>query len=113
MSWLESNPFPCNSCGLCCKNIGHIVELEAYNNGDGACKFLINNKCSIYETRPLICRIDEMYEKTYHKQFSKEEYYLINLKACKEMQIDNNLSEAEQIDLDKYWGLLIGEQNKQ
>jgi hypothetical protein len=54
-----------------------------------------------------------MYEKTYHKQFSKEEYYLINLKACKEMQIDNNLSEAEQIDLDKYWGLLIGEQNKQ
>ncbi|WP_064093130.1 YkgJ family cysteine cluster protein [Rossellomorea aquimaris] len=101
---MELNPFPCNSCGLCCQNIGHIEELKSYDLGNGTCKYLIDQKCSIYESRPLICRIEEMYEKVFFKQFTKEEYYLANLKACKKLQVEYSLSEKDQIDLTKYWG---------
>ena len=48
--------FSCDKCGLCCRNIDKIPELKAFHNGDGICKFLINNKCSIYSLRPKICR---------------------------------------------------------
>jgi Fe-S-cluster containining protein len=29
-------------------------------NASGACEKLINNQCSVYEARPLICRVDEL-----------------------------------------------------
>ena len=93
------NSFPCNSCGLCCKNIGHIYELKSYDRGDGVCRYLERNLCSNYEERPLICRIDKMYDHVYHQSFSKEEYYTLNLKACKKLQVENGLSEKDQLDL--------------
>lgn len=87
--------FPCNSCGLCCKNIGHIKELKGFDSGDGTCMYLENNMCTIYATRPLICRIDEMYEQVFQKQLSKEEYYDINIKACQQLQREDGWSESE------------------
>ena len=35
------------------------MELDRW---DGVCRYLQNNLCSIYEHRPLVCRIDENYE---------------------------------------------------
>ncbi len=59
--------FPCTSCGLCCKNITGIIELIGFDAGNGVCKFLDleTNLCKIYESRPLICRIDEAHKKLY------------------------------------------------
>ena len=63
-----------------------IPELMEFDRGDGACRYLVNNECSIYENRPLICRIDEMYEEEYSKSYTKEEFYQLNLKVCHELQ---------------------------
>lgn len=95
------NHFPCNSCGLCCKNIGHIKELKDYDRGDGVCIHLKDNLCDIYEDRPLICRIDEMYDKFFYKKFTKEEYYYENAKACQSLQVDNGFSKNNQFDPSK------------
>lgn len=96
MRWsVRKTAFPCNSCGLCCKNIGHIEELKSFDNGDGTCMYLENNMCRIYATRPLICRIDEMYEQFFHEQLSKEEYYDINIKACQQLQREEGWNESE------------------
>ncbi|MGD6778495.1 hypothetical protein ACQCT3_02465 [Sutcliffiella horikoshii] len=57
--------------------------------------YLENNMCRIYATRPLICRIDEMYEQFFHEQLSKEEYYDINIKACQQLQREEGWNESE------------------
>ncbi len=59
--------FPYTSCGLCCKNITGIIELVGFDAGNGVCKFLDleTNLCKIYESRPLICRVDEAHKKLY------------------------------------------------
>jgi len=76
--------FTCGECGLCCIHYGGTLDLypedldrwrtegnpdilaqitrdrEATGNrGGGACSFLLSSpdyRCSIYETRPLVCR---------------------------------------------------------
>ena len=45
-----------------------------------------NNMCSIYDSRPSICRVDIMFEKVYFKHYSKEEFYRLNVEACKTLQ---------------------------
>lgn len=40
-----------------------------------------NNMCSIYDSRPSICRVDIMFEKVYFKHYSKEEFYRLNIEA--------------------------------
>jgi len=37
--------------------------MKDYHNGDGVCKYLnSDSQCSIYETRPDICRVDKQEE---------------------------------------------------
>lgn len=80
--------FPCTQCGICCKNISKVKELQDFDNGNGICKFLDlqNNKCKIYDTRPEICRVDVMYEKYYSKYYDIQKFYALNLKVCEELQ---------------------------
>jgi len=53
--------FDCSKCGACCRVVGALPEMSAYDRGDGACKHLTDdNRCAIYETRPLLCRVDVM-----------------------------------------------------
>lgn len=48
--------FLCDKCGLCCRNL-NLSEIYAdLDRGDGTCKYLQGNLCSIYEKRPLKCR---------------------------------------------------------
>ena len=73
MKEIHNTGFPCTSCGACCKNIAGIKELESFDLGNGVCRFLdSNNMCSIYDSRPSICRVDIMFEKVYFKHYSKE-----------------------------------------
>jgi uncharacterized protein len=92
--------FPCNQCGLCCKQISHIEQLKGYDRGDGVCKYHQDNKCSIYEERPLICRVDDMYEQVIYQYMSKEEYYDLNVKACLELQEKANLPLEERLTIE-------------
>ena len=46
------------------------------------CKYLSGNQCSIYDTRPLLCRIDESYERFFIDKMTREEFYQANLRVC-------------------------------
>lgn len=75
--------FKCNQCGCCCRNLEGSDLYAELDRGDGICKYLNGNLCSIYEKRPLLCRIDDCYERYFKSQYSLEEYYDLNYKACK------------------------------
>lgn len=95
--------FPCNLCGLCCRNISGIDELKQFDKGDGVCVHLNEeNECSIYDDRPNICRIDEMYERVYYEHFTKKEYYFENVLACRTLQKKAGFTEDNMITLDDF-----------
>lgn len=74
--------FQCDKCGACCRNIDLSPLYAQLDRGDGVCRYLSENLCSIYDERPLLCRVDESYEKFFAGQMSKEEYYRLNYEAC-------------------------------
>ncbi|MCI8860057.1 MAG: YkgJ family cysteine cluster protein [Lachnospiraceae bacterium] len=74
--------FVCDKCGECCRNLNLSPLYQQLDRGDGVCRYLSGNLCSIYETRPLLCRIDESYHIFFQDTISKEEYYSLNYKAC-------------------------------
>lgn len=58
------------------------------DRGDGVCYFLDDDSklCSIYENRPLICNVDEMYKRFFREEMTKEEYYNLNYESCKNIK---------------------------
>lgn len=74
--------FKCDKCGQCCRNLHKSKMYSGFHNGDGVCKFLNGNLCSIYKTRPLICRVDESYEIFFKNQISYKEYIQRNYECC-------------------------------
>ena len=82
--------FPCTGCGLCCQNIATVKELKEFDLGNGVCKFfdMKTNSCTIYESRPDICKVDKMFDIKYANEFSKEEFYKLNAKASSGGNID-------------------------
>lgn len=74
--------FPCKKCGLCCRNLDKSPIFDELHNGDGICKYLDGNLCSIYEKRPLLCRVDECYYKYFSSSMTLDEYYKLNLEVC-------------------------------
>jgi len=96
--------FPCTGCGLCCQNISKIEELKDYDLGNGICKYFDHesNTCQIYDTRPDICKVDEMFISKYNQYFTQEEFYIENAKVCNSLQ--------EKYGLDKNFRInIIGE----
>ena len=45
-----------------------------------------SNLCQIYDKRPDICRVDEMFEKVFYKFMSKEEYLNLNILSCEKLK---------------------------
>lgn len=78
----------CKDCkAYCCRKIGMVNK--DLDRGDGVCKHLDeNNKCEIYNNRPLICNTDRLYEVLYSKFMSKEEWVLLNIKGCEKLHED-------------------------
>ena len=91
--------FPCTSCGLCCQNISNIKELKDFDLGNGICKYFdsLSNSCSIYENRPVICRVDEMYDIEYNKYFTKKDFYIQNAMVCNKLQDKYKLNDSFRI----------------
>ena len=60
--------FPCKRCGACCRSI--------------QCRYLEGeNFCSIYDTRPDVCRVDKMID-IIGMGHKREELYRLTEKAC-------------------------------
>ena len=87
--------FPCTGCGCCCKVIDWADDIIVrddpahpyyfpYTHKEGVCEMLIDNKCSVYESRPLICRIEDSIE-YYSQSTNKTEYYNKNIEACHQL----------------------------
>lgn len=74
--------FQCDQCGKCCEKVGSSKIYEFLADSTGKCRYLKNNKCSIYDSRPLICRVDTMYELYYKDLLTLDEYYKLNYEAC-------------------------------
>ena len=81
--------FPCTGCGCCCRVISWADDVVVrddpdhplyfpYTHKNGVCEKLIDNKCSVYETRPMMCRIEE----SRPEKEDKINYYNRNIRAC-------------------------------
>lgn len=75
--------FICNQCGECCRHLGQSAIYSELNRGDGVCRYLRGNICSIYRERPLLCRVDECYEIYFKNMYNYDEYNKLNYEACK------------------------------
>ena len=80
--------FECDLCGLCCRNIrlSYFYKPEL-DRGDGICKNLLeDNRCKIYNDRPIVCNVDAYYEKYLSKMMSRQQFYAMNYKMCAELK---------------------------
>lgn len=90
--------FPCTKCGLCCKNVGRNSLYKDLDRGDGICKNLTNTmSCSVYEDRPLLCRIDDAFDKIFAVHLSRKKYYELNVQVCYKLQVSAGTPVAERI----------------
>ena len=74
--------FECDKCGCCCRNLSLSEMYADLDRGDGVCKYLNGNLCSIYDERPLKCRVDESYQMLFKQQMTLEEFYQLNYESC-------------------------------
>ena len=83
--------FKCTCCGACCKLLG-LVDKKARELGmcdeNGACIYLDKdtNLCTIYDERPLVCRVDDLYGAGYFNDLSKSDYYKMNYESCEKVR---------------------------
>jgi Fe-S-cluster containining protein len=109
------NNFPCTGCGACCRRIKQAVQnIQSLSlpektasgidfefpytwNENGVCNMLTDdNKCSVYEKRPLICNIDKFME---HFNLDKNDFYLENIKACNNLMKEDNMPDEYYIKI--------------
>jgi Fe-S-cluster containining protein len=81
--------FPCQKCGQCCRMLALVLSLQKFDRGDGVCRHLVNNLCDIYEYRPLICNIDDIYNKYYSSKMSLDSFYMLNISVCNLIKHNN------------------------
>lgn len=78
--------FPCTKCGACCRHLEQSSLYKDLDRGDGVCKYLQDNLCSIYDARPVLCRVDECYDLYFADEMTRKEFYKQNLKICQKLQ---------------------------
>lgn len=81
--------FPCDKCGLCCRNLNAFFLYEDLHDGSGICQYLNmdTNLCSIYNERPEKCNIIASYQ-YFENILSFNEYIQLNIEACKKLKGD-------------------------
>jgi len=103
--------FNCTGCGVCCKRLKKILdfyknikpgshqehlrvmamEFPYKTNRRGACVKLKNNRCSIYDSRPLLCNIKGIFEKYPQVAKTEEDWYILNMMACNSMMREEGI----------------------
>lgn len=96
--------FPCTKCGACCRRAVYAVTslgLTEWSPGfakDGSCGALqADNTCAIYETRPLLCRIDDM--RIAAGEEDEAAWHEANARHCNEWQAEDGLPDTYRIRL--------------
>lgn len=86
----------CIKCGACCCHL-ELSELYAsLDDGTGVCIYFDKKSrlCTIYNQRPLLCRVDVSYE-LFKDQMSKEEYLNLNYTFCEQLRKLNEKMKEE------------------
>ena len=98
--------FECKMCGMCCRNIrrykdeiypifkrllGETIPNFDIEDDNGVCVHLTeDNKCSIYEERPILCNTEFMFELlSATLGITKSELYKTQILSCKMNQNHN------------------------
>ncbi|HGG9561545.1 TPA: YkgJ family cysteine cluster protein [Neisseria meningitidis] len=84
----SSEPFPRSACGLCCQKVNLSEQTIYLDRGDGTCRHFDDSTrlCTIYETRPLVCRVEDYYHHYLSEQMSWQDFIQINIEVCKQFQ---------------------------
>ena len=83
---IDGQMFDCKQCGACCKHLDIVDYLPDHNRGDGVCKYLqADNKCSIYNDRPPVCRGEYVYHR-YYEHMSVKDYYAFLYTLCEKIR---------------------------
>lgn len=82
------NEFECSKCGICCKLLDKSPLYQNLHFGNGVCKFLNQdtNLCTIYESRPVLCNVNKVYELYFKEEMPLEDFYLLNNSYCNELK---------------------------
>ena len=102
--------FPCTMCGGCCKRIGNVVSNFRLKESkddpyyfpydydeNGVCEKLDSeNKCTVYENRPLLCNIDAIIK---FQGVDKKEFYMQNAFTCNKIMDEDNISMEFRINI--------------
>jgi uncharacterized protein len=80
--------YPCTACGACCRNISALASLD---RGDGVCQHYdeVTRLCTVYDERPLVCRIDRYYETRLRHKMPATTFYTIQAYTCVSLSRDN------------------------
>lgn len=81
--------FECCMCGECCKrlrDVADFIDVVPLDDGSGRCRYLVSDRCSIYDERPIFCRVDDAYDQIFKDRISKDAYYKLCYDACKKMK---------------------------
>lgn len=81
-------PFPCNACGACCRRVNQSGQTSFLDRGDGSCRhFDVHTKlCTIYEQRPLVCRVEDFYAKHLEQKIAWHDFVQLNVAICQQWQ---------------------------
>lgn len=86
--------FPCTKCGACCRKADRLPDALKQHlsiNEDGSCGFLLDDgMCSIYEDRPLFCRIEDIVPKS----MGLKEWHKLNASMCNALQEEAGMDES-------------------
>ena len=94
--------FKCSGCGACCRQA---AKLGLPDRGDGGCAHLQeDNSCGIYESRPTICRVNEMYHHLpgIKENLSLKEWYVENTKSCHQLIDEQGIDSSYKIRIEEY-----------
>ena len=80
--------YKCSKCGACCRHLDKSIYYAELDDGTGVCIHLNRETslCTIYDERPLLCNIDESYDRYFKNLMTRDEYYEQNYKACEALR---------------------------
>jgi Fe-S-cluster containining protein len=84
---MADEKFACTACGLCCRQLAGRPWYADLDRGDGVCRHLndADNQCKIYESRPVQCRMDALYDRVYATRMSRAAYYARCTEGCQSL----------------------------
>lgn len=82
---MSTEPFNCDNCNAYCCRMPAVREYGLPTLPDGTCAYLVDNKCSIYASRPLVCRIDDGWRAYFSEQMTLDEWREWNREWCSKL----------------------------